>query len=101
MWLITMFDLPVDTKEAKDAYVQFRKFLFADGYSRMQYSVYYRPCANEANAEVHRKRVKAYLPPDGEVRVLTFTDKQFERMQVYLGKRRKRSEKAPDQISFF
>jgi len=101
MWLITMFDLPVTSKEEKDDYRKFHDFLLADGYTMMQYSVYMRPCPSEENAAVHRKRVKAALPPNGEVRILTFTDKQFERMQVFVGKTRAATEKAPAQIEFF
>lgn len=36
MWIIVMFDLPVDTKEARRAYAQFRKKLLLDGFARMQ-----------------------------------------------------------------
>lgn len=101
MWLVTMFDLPVDTKEARRAYTDFRKLLLGCGFFRMQYSVYARPCASEENADVHRKRIKLGLPPDGEVRIATFTDKQFERMQVFYGKMRGATEKMPEQVSFF
>ena len=101
MWVVTMFDLPVDTKEARRAYTDFRKLLYSCGFFRMQYSVYARPCASEENTEVQCKRIRAGLPPDGEVRILTFTDKQFERIQVYNGKKRGATEKSPQQISFF
>lgn len=77
MWVLTMFDLPVDTKEARRAYAQFRKALLKDGFSRLQFSVYARHCASEENADVHTERVQHVLPDDGEVRVLAITDKQF------------------------
>ena len=67
----------------------------------LQFSVYARHCASEENALVHGQRVKTSLPPDGEVRVITLTDKQFERMLVFHGKIRKTTEDAPEQISFF
>ena len=67
----------------------------------LQYSVYVRHCASEENADVHCKRVKGFLPPDGEVRVLRITDKQFGRMETYLGKMRKPAEKRPRQLEFF
>ena len=88
MWIIAMFDLPVDTKEARFEYRKFVKSLKLDGYDRMQFSVYVRFCASEENAAVHRKHVAASVPPDGEVRLLQITDKQFERIQVYCGKLR-------------
>jgi len=83
-----MFDLPVDTKEARRCYSEFRRFLLCDGFTQMQYSVYSRHCASEENTEVHLKRIERNLPPDGEVRVLAVTEKQFERMRIYWGKNR-------------
>ena len=47
MWVIVMFDLPVDTKKAKRQYAQFRKSLLKDGFVKMQFSVYRRHCASE------------------------------------------------------
>lgn len=101
MWLIVMFDLPTDTREARRAYHDFRSGLLDDGFLMMQFSVYGRHCGSEENSVVHERRIQASLPPDGEVRVLRLTDKQFERMKVFLGKIRKATEKAPEQISFF
>ena len=101
MWIQVMFDLPVDTKKARRDYTRFRKKLIEDGYWRMQYSVYVRPCPSEENAQVHFQRVKAILPPDGEVRILIFTDKQFARMKVYHGKIRKPTEEIPEQLALF
>ncbi|MGB2988185.1 MAG: CRISPR-associated endonuclease Cas2 [Phycisphaerae bacterium] len=101
MWLIAMFDLPTDTKKARKAYTVFRKSLLKDGFTMMQYSVYTRHCASEENALVHAERTKRFLPDDGEVRLLTITDKQFARMQVYWGKIRKPPEPPPRQLELF
>ena len=101
MWLLAMFDLPTDTKKARKAYTQFRKALIKDGFTMMQYSVYIRHCASEENVEVHDGRVVAVLPPDGEVRLLRITDKQYERMRVFWGKRRKPTEQPPRQLELF
>ncbi|MBI1338353.1 MAG: CRISPR-associated endonuclease Cas2 [Phycisphaera sp.] len=101
MWVVTMFDLPVDTKKARRAYAQFRKKLIQDGFARMQFSVYIRHCASEENALIHTTRVQNSVPDDGEVRVLTITDKQFARMRVFWGKRRKPPEPPPSQLELF
>ena len=69
MWVMTMFDLPVDTKKARRAYAVFRKKLLKDGFAKMQFSVYIRHCASEENANVHMRRVELAIPDDGEVRV--------------------------------
>ena len=96
-----MFDLPVDTKKSRKAYAQFRKKLLKDGFTQMQYSVYIRHCASEENAAVHVGRVERSVPDDGEVRVLTITDKQFERMRVFWGKKRRKPEPPPPQLELF
>lgn len=101
MWVIAMFDLPTDTPLARRAYAAFRKGLLGDGFSMMQYSVYMRHCASQENAEVHYKRVQSILPDDGEVRLITITDAQFARMQIFLGRRRKTPVAAPAQVEMF
>ena len=101
MWLVTMFDLPTDTKQAVKAYTRFRKALMKDGFTMMQYSVYIRHCASRENADVHEQRVVGHLPPDGEVRLLRITDKQYERMRVFWGRMRKPMEPPPRQLELF
>lgn len=101
VWVFALFDLPTDTAEARKAYSSFRKQLLDDGFTMIQYSVYARHCPSEENSDVHAARVKSFLPPDGEVRVMSLTDAQFGRMQVFHGKIRKATEHAPEQISFF
>ncbi len=101
MWVLTMFDLPTDTKIARRQYTQFRKALLKDGFVMMQYSVYIRHCASRENATVHIQRVEAAVPSDGEVRVITITDKQFERMRIFWGKRRMPPEAPPAQLELF
>lgn len=57
--------------------------------------------ACQENADVHVQRVTGWVPDDGEVRVLTITDKQYERMRIFWGKRRKPPEKPPPQLMLF
>jgi len=101
MWVIAMFDLPTDTKEARKQYTRFRKMLIKDGFAQMQYSVYIRHAPSRENAQVHIQRVERAIPPDGEVRILTITDKQFSRMRVFWGKKRKKPEPPPAQLELF
>lgn len=98
VWLIVLFDLPTDTPKARRQYTQFRKKLLTDGFGMMQYSVYYRHSASDENAAVHVNRVKSFLPPEGEVRIVKITDKQFSRIEVFHGKKRKPTESAPAQL---
>ncbi|WP_437186913.1 CRISPR-associated endonuclease Cas2 [Planctomicrobium sp. SH668] len=101
MWLIAMFDLPTDTKLARKQYARFRKFLLQDGFQQVQYSVYGRHCISEEAADVHFRRLEHHLPPDGEVRLLAVTDRQYERMRIYWGKKRQPCTNSPKQLSLF
>ncbi|QDU73500.1 CRISPR-associated endoribonuclease Cas2 [Bremerella volcania] len=101
MWIMAMFDLPTDTKQARKEYALFRKRLLEDGFHRMQYSIYLRPCSSKESTEVHLRRIRAFLPPEGEVAVLSITDKQYERMEFMLGKLRECSPQMPDQLELF
>jgi len=100
MWVIVLFDLPTDTAESVKQYTRFRKCLLKDGFSMMQYSVYMRHCASEENAAVHVKRIKTQLPPDGEIRIIRVTDKQFGKIEVFYGKKRRPIELPPLQLEF-
>lgn len=101
VWIFAMFDLPTDTKTARRHYTVFRKNLMKDGFTMLQYSVYARHCASEENADVHFTRVRNFLPPDGEVRLVTITDKQFGRMETFFGKMRKPTPAQPQQLELF
>jgi len=101
VWIVAMFDLPTDTKQARKDYTVFRKALLKDGFAMFQYSVYARHCASEENAHVHYRRVKAFLPPDGEVRLFSLTDRQFSRMETYWGKKRRPEPPSPKQLELF
>ena len=83
--MIVLFDLPVKEKSAQKAATKFRKFLIDDGYLMLQYSVYTRVCNGYDAVKTHEKRLKAHLPENGSVRLLTITEKQYESMQILLG----------------
>ena len=101
MWLFAMFDLPTDTKKARRVYTRFRKNLLREGFTMMQYSVYARYCASEEVTQAFRRRLRKEMPDDGHVRLLAVTDRQFGKMEVYLGKSRHPAERPPDQLLLF
>lgn len=101
MWILVMFDLPVTTKRARKQATGFRNYLIKDGFDMIQYSVYSRPCPSDENAAVHMARVKANLPPNGQVRILKFTDKQYARMECFQSKISTNTEEMPGQIQLF
>lgn len=101
MWMFAMFDLPVTTKEARKRYARFRKALLARGFSMLQFSVYARHCGSEEFADGVRADVRTVLPPDGQVRLLGVTDRQYAKMEVFFGKKRTPTEDPPAQFMLF
>ena len=101
MWVISLFDLPVQTRKNRKDYARFRKDLLEDGFTMMQFSVYSRHCASIENADVHVERMGKQLPPEGEVRFLTITDKQFGRIRTFWGRKRQPTAPAPPQLELF
>ena len=101
MWILVFFDLPTDTKKERKEAADFRKRLMSDGFVMFQFSIYMRHCASVENADVHIKRVKAFLPPYGRVGILTITDKQFGSMELFFEKKVKNPPTENIQLELF
>lgn len=86
MRILVFFDLPVKTKKERREATQFRNFLLNDGYHMIQYSVYARVCNGMDAVAKHRARLKQHLPCNGSIRMLVITEKQFEAIEILLGK---------------
>ena len=46
--LLCFFDLPMESKDEKRIYRNFRKELISNGFEMLQFSVYYRTCPNRS-----------------------------------------------------
>lgn len=101
MWLFAMFDLPVDEPALRREYTRFRTALLKHGFTLLQYSVYVHYVRSEESEEVLRNRVRNALPDHGQIRLISFTDRQFEKMEVYVGKMREPVEDPPHQLMLF
>ena len=101
MWMVVMFDLPVVEKAERKAATDFRKSLLDQGFEMTQFSVYMRFCTSQAQLDTYAKRVEHALPEGGKVNVLTFTDKQYERIISFRGKTKQPANKTPDQFDLF
>lgn len=101
MWVVVMFDLPVVSKTERKAATDFRKTLLDMGFEMAQFSVYMRFCTSQAQIDTYCKRVDGALPDGGKVDILTFTDKQYERIISYSGKTQNSAKKSPDQFDLF
>ena len=68
---------PTNKRGTKSAYTELRKFLISDGYLKLQNEVFMRVEDSKKSCIKHQNRIKMYLPPTGEVRMLILTEKQF------------------------
>jgi CRISPR-associated protein Cas2 len=98
MYILVFFDLPTLSKKDRYNAQKFRSFLIDDGYVMLQLSVYSRICKGPDGVEKHIKRITANLPSSGSVRLLEVTEKQYGRMKLLLGERKKEEIIAPQQL---
>jgi len=101
MWLFVMFDLPMKTKQDRRYYAQFRTELIKSGFLQLQLSIYAHYFCREEASQAKSRRIRGFLPPDGQVRLLAVTDHQFGKMQVFFGKTKTHAEKPPGQLLLF
>ena len=85
MRVLILFDLPSVSKSEKRSYVRFRKAIIDDGFTMLQFSIYMRFCRNQKDAQKHIMRVRGIAPKDGNIRILTVTEHQFEEMILVVG----------------
>jgi len=98
MWMMVLFDLPVGTKKERKAAARFRKFLLDRGFEMSQFSVYLRFCAGKEQAETHTRHVERNVPRTGRVHIVFFTDKQYENIVCFDGRKRERERRNPEQF---
>jgi CRISPR-associated protein Cas2 len=101
VWLLAMFDLPVKTRAERRRYARWRKHLLREGFSKMQFSVYAQHFDSQEASRAVCGRLLGQLPPAGEVRFLSVTERQIEKMIVHVGRKRQRPERPRDQLAFF
>ncbi|WP_245994795.1 CRISPR-associated endonuclease Cas2 [Companilactobacillus furfuricola] len=87
MRIICLFDLPVETATERRQYRFLRKALLKNGFTMLQYSVYYRSLPNPSAAKKYENAIKKFLPTTGEVRLLSVSEKQFNDMKILVGSR--------------
>jgi CRISPR-associated protein Cas2 len=95
MWVFVLYDLPTETAKQRKAFALFRKNVMKDGFQMFQFSIYVRHCPSRENAEVHIKRVKGFLPKEGNVCLFMLTDQQFSLMELF---RSGKSSELPDTV---
>ena len=93
MRLLVMFDLPTNTTADIKNYSNFRKFLIKNGFFMLQYSIYVKICTNKDSADLQVNKIIKNKPPQGAIRTLILTEKQYESMNIIIGTRTKQEEK--------
>ncbi len=80
-----MFDLPTDTSVHRKAYRDFRKFLLVNGFIMLQESVYVKLVLNTTSVKLLEKQLREHKPVEGNVCLLTVTEKQYSKMEILTG----------------
>lgn len=85
MRLMLFFDLPVESESQRRDYRYFIKNLKKNGFYMMQESVYVKLGIDLQSINSSLEKIKTFLPKDGDVMVLSITEKQFSNINVLLG----------------
>jgi CRISPR-associated protein Cas2 len=101
VWLFVLFDLPVGTKKERKAASKFRHALLNLGFEMSQFSVYLKFCAGKEQAESVARQVEGAMAPSGKVHLVQITDKQYENIRTYRGRKREPAPRNPDQFALF
>ncbi|CUU83657.1 CRISPR-associated Cas2 family protein [Campylobacter hyointestinalis subsp. hyointestinalis] len=102
MRVMVMFDIPVKTKDQIKRATKFRSQLIKRGYFMMQFSVYMRVVRGMTSARAHIERLKGILPPEGNIRAIVVTERQFDNIIILLGDNNEQMKKSkPVQLTLF
>ena len=80
MRILLFFDLPMETNNDKKEYRKFIKLLTADGFIRLQFSVYCKLCINNDSAQTEIKRLRISSPRNGNICLMSITENQFQKI---------------------
>lgn len=101
MWCVVMFDLPVRTKEDRRNYQIFRNLLLENGFVRTQYSIYAKFSPSGILSSRAVNLIKKSVPPQGEVRILHVTDRQWATTVRFFNSAEVDTPEEPEQLAFF
>lgn len=101
MWMLVIFDLPVETKKQRKEAAKFREFLLDQGFEMSQFSNYMRLVRGKEQFDTYTRKIEANLPERGDVFIFQFTDKQYENIVRFSDQSRRKRQKNPDQIALF
>ncbi len=85
MRLILFFDLPVEKSSQQKEYRKFVKNIKKIGFYMLQKSVYIKMSIDMQAIESTINKVKGFVPKEGDISILTITEKQFANIEFILG----------------
>ena len=101
MWLQVIFDIPVKTKSDKRSASQFRQLLLKLGFDMVQFSVYMKYIFSKEKSNSIISKIEQSLPEKGSIYIISITDKQYEQIYSFIGKKKKKNLKNPGQLELF
>ena len=85
MRTLLFFDLPTITNKHLKDYRRFVKEIKKIGFYMLQESVYVKMSINQKAAENTKNKVRSIIPSEGNIILLTVTEKQFNSMDILIG----------------
>lgn len=85
MRMILFFDLPTLSSKHQKAYRVFLKNIKKNGFYMLQESVYVKMALNQQVVDSTMNKLKEYTPDEGNILVLTITEKQFSAIKILIG----------------
>lgn len=88
MKIILYYDLPTTSKKNQSDMNKFRNELIKLGFIMIQESVYVKHCYNHDWVKRTKEKINKILPPEGDIRLLAITNKQYEEIEVIRGNKK-------------
>lgn len=85
MRILLMFDLPSQEDYEKKEYRIFHKNLIKNGFVMIQFSVYVKAINSYSKINREINKLRKSIPKNGNIRVLSVTEKQYQDMILILG----------------
>ena len=101
VWIMVMFDLPVQTKEQRRSATAYRNLLRDLGFTNVQLSVYAKYLLNASGVRHLITPLKNHIPPKGEVRAIRLTDEQWASTYRWYGQSEVPMDSTPTQLMLF
>ena len=101
VWVLVMFDMPVQTKTQRKYATKYRNMLLDQGFTMVQFSIYAKYLINATGLRSMLPLLKLQIPDEGEVRIFKLTDEQWAGAYRFFGPREIGQEPEPPLLTLF